>query len=177
MKLQVKGSLQVYIMMKDNKAKGVVFKDTEELVRPARSVLTLKPLPSIDPKDKGKGVLEEPEPAKKMTRSRFKDSQLNKRTLEEIQALYIKKQEIAANFIPIGYEEDERLIQKMNKKAAGVHVEKVLKEPDSTKVEVKQEAAEQGTRKTYGKVLKMKARKKARKPTHAEKNKQMKEAQ
>ncbi|GJY72616.1 ribonuclease H-like domain-containing protein [Tanacetum coccineum] len=44
------------VMIKDNKAKGVVFKDTKELVRPTRSVLTLKPLPSIDPKDKGKGV-------------------------------------------------------------------------------------------------------------------------
>ncbi|GJS96153.1 hypothetical protein Tco_0803121 [Tanacetum coccineum] len=54
------------VKMKDNKAKGVVFKDTKELVRPKRSVLTLKPLPSIDPKDKGKGVLEEPEPPKKM---------------------------------------------------------------------------------------------------------------
>ncbi|GJQ99907.1 ribonuclease H-like domain, gag-pre-integrase domain protein [Tanacetum coccineum] len=233
------------VKMKDNKAKCVVFKYTKELVRPARSVLTLKPLPSIDPKDKGKGVLEEPEPAKKMTRSdfdavqvardakvarqidadhelavrltheeqekytvddrakllaefierrkkqlaeeraaairnkpltrtqlrslmmtylkhtcRFKHSQLNKRTLEEIQAIYIKERERAANFVPIGYEEDERLIQKMNKKAVGVHVEKVLEEPDSTKVEVKQEAVEQGTRKTPGKVLKMKARKK-----------------
>ncbi|GJV96500.1 hypothetical protein Tco_1548077 [Tanacetum coccineum] len=188
------------VKMKDNKAKGVVFKDTEELVRPARSVLTLKPLPSIDLNDKG--VLEEPEPAKKMTRSdfdaaqvardaevarqrkkqlaeeraaairnkpptrtqlrslmmtylkhtgRFKHSQLNKRTLEEIQAIYIKEQERAANFVPIGSEEDERLIQKMNKKAVGVHVEKVFEEPDSTKVEVKQEAAEQGTRKTPGK--------------------------
>ncbi|GJV38782.1 hypothetical protein Tco_1417222 [Tanacetum coccineum] len=253
--------------MKDNKAKGVVFKDTEELVRPERSVLTLKPLPSIDPKDKGKGVLEEPEPAKKMTRSdfdaaqvardaevarqlevelqaevererqreeqasmdyianlydeekytvderakllaefferrkkqlaeeraaairnkpptrtqlrslmmtylkhtgRFKHSQLNKRTLEEIQALYIKEQERAANFVPIGSEEDERLIQKMNKKAAGVHVEEVLKEPDSTRVEVKLEAAEQGTKKTPGKTVKMKARKKGRKQTHVD---------
>ncbi|GJU29101.1 hypothetical protein Tco_1172690 [Tanacetum coccineum] len=36
--------------------------------RPERSILTLKPLPTIDPKDKGKSVLEEPEPAKKMTR-------------------------------------------------------------------------------------------------------------
>ncbi|GKA22325.1 hypothetical protein Tco_0708287 [Tanacetum coccineum] len=267
------------VKMKDNKAKGVVFKDTKELVRPARSVLTLKPLSSIDPKDKGKGVLEEPKPAKKMTRSdfdaaqvtrdvevarqlevelqakvererqreeqasmdyianlydevqaridadhelvvrltheeqekytvderaklltefferrkkqlveekaatirnkppirtqlrslmmiylkhtgRFKHSQLNKRTLEEIQALYIKEQERAANFMPIGSEEDERLIQKMNKKAASVHVKKVLEEPDNTKVEVKQEAVEQGTRKTPSKVLKMKARKK-----------------
>ncbi|GJT48801.1 hypothetical protein Tco_0974958 [Tanacetum coccineum] len=56
----------------------------------------------------------------------------------------------------------------MNKKAASVHVEKVLEEPDSTKVEVKQEEAEQGTEKTPGKVLKIKARKKARKPTHAD---------
>ncbi|GJY89598.1 ribonuclease H-like domain-containing protein [Tanacetum coccineum] len=91
---------------------------------------------------------------------RFKHSQLNKRTLEEIQAIYIKEQERAANFVPIGSEKDERLIQKMNKKEVGVHVEKVLEEPNSTRVEVKQEAAEQGTRKTPGKVLKMKARKK-----------------
>ncbi|GKD66800.1 hypothetical protein Tco_1308908 [Tanacetum coccineum] len=69
--------------------------------------------------------------------------------------------------MPIGSEEDERLIQKMNKKAAGVCGERVLIVPDSTKVEVKPEAAEQGTIKTPGKVLKMKARKKARKPTHA----------
>ncbi|GKB26459.1 hypothetical protein Tco_0865860 [Tanacetum coccineum] len=273
--------------MKDNKAKGVVFKDTEELVRPKRSVLTLKPLLSINPKYKGKGVLEEPEPAKKITRSdfdaaqvakdvevarqlevelqaevererhreeqvymdyianlydevqaridaghelavrltheeqekyivderakllaefferrkkqlaeeraaairnkpltrtqlrslmmtylkhtgRFKHSQLNKRTLEEIQALYIKERERAANFVPIGSEEDEGLIQKMNKKAANVHVEEVLKEPDSTKVKVKLEEAEQGTKKTPGKTVKMKARKKARKQTHAD---------
>ncbi|GJR59422.1 hypothetical protein Tco_1501584 [Tanacetum coccineum] len=241
--------------MKDNKAKGVVFKDIKELVRPARSVLTLKPLPSIDLKDKGKGVLEEPEPAKKMTRSDFDAAQVardaevarqlevelqgevkrerqreeqasidyianlydevqeridvdhelavrlnheehekytvderakllaefferrKKQLVEEravairnkpptrtklrkIQALYIKEQERTVNFVPIGSEEDERLIQKMNKKAASVHVEKVLEESDSTKVDVKQEVAEQGTRKTPGKVLKMKARKK-----------------
>ncbi|GJY85791.1 hypothetical protein Tco_0499817 [Tanacetum coccineum] len=91
---------------------------------------------------------------------RFKHSQLNKRTLEEIQALYIKEQERAAKFVPIRSEEDERLIQKMNKMVDDVHVEKVLEEPDSTKVEVKQEVAEQGTKKTPGKVLKMKARKK-----------------
>ncbi|GJT48800.1 hypothetical protein Tco_0974957 [Tanacetum coccineum] len=64
------------VKMKDNKAKGVVFKDTKELVRPVRSVLTLKPLLSIDPKDKGKGFLEEPKPAKKMTRSDFDAAQV-----------------------------------------------------------------------------------------------------
>ncbi|GJU29294.1 putative ribonuclease H-like domain-containing protein [Tanacetum coccineum] len=45
------------------KQKGVEIKDAEDLDRPratsTRSVLTLKPLPKIDPKDKGKKVLEE----------------------------------------------------------------------------------------------------------------------
>ncbi|GKE26935.1 hypothetical protein Tco_1442319 [Tanacetum coccineum] len=279
---------QTLIKMKEEKSKekGVAFKDVEDSSRPVRSITTLKPLPSINPKDKGKGVLEEPELAKKLTRSdfdaaqvardaevarqlevelqvevererqrekqasmdyianlydevqagidvdhelavrltqeeqekytmderakllaefferrknqlaeeraaairnkpptrtqlrslmmtylkhtgRFKHSQLNKRTLEEIQALYIKEQERAANFVPIGSEEDERLIQKMNKKAAGIHVEEVLKEFDSTKVKVKLEEAKQGTKKTPGKTVKMKARKKTRKQTHA----------
>ncbi|GJX43841.1 hypothetical protein Tco_0260517 [Tanacetum coccineum] len=59
--------------MKEEKAKekGVSIKDIEDSSRPARSILTLKPLPTIDPKDKGKSVLEEPEPAKNMTRSDF----------------------------------------------------------------------------------------------------------
>ncbi|GJU52932.1 putative ribonuclease H-like domain-containing protein [Tanacetum coccineum] len=70
---------------------------------------------------------------------RYKHAQLNKKTLEEIQALYIKEQERAADFVPIGSEKDERMIEKMNKKAAGVDEEEVLEEPDSTKVEVKQE--------------------------------------
>ncbi|GKC21591.1 putative ribonuclease H-like domain-containing protein, partial [Tanacetum coccineum] len=36
-----------------------------------------------------------------------------------------------ADFVPIGSEEDERLIQKMNKKVAGVHEEKGSEEPDN----------------------------------------------
>nr|GEY03235.1 hypothetical protein [Tanacetum cinerariifolium] len=47
------------IKLKDDKAKGVAFKDSESTYKHARSILTLKPLPTIDPKDKGKGVLEE----------------------------------------------------------------------------------------------------------------------
>ncbi|GKF35506.1 hypothetical protein Tco_0112264, partial [Tanacetum coccineum] len=52
------------VSMSQNKAKqkGVEIKDAEDLDRPmatsTRSVLTLKPLPKIDPKDKGKKVLE-----------------------------------------------------------------------------------------------------------------------
>ncbi|GJR05130.1 hypothetical protein Tco_0528114 [Tanacetum coccineum] len=69
---------QTLIKMKEEKAKekGVSIKDIEDSSRPARSILTLKPLATIDPKDKGKSVLEEPEPAKKMTRSDFDAAQI-----------------------------------------------------------------------------------------------------
>ncbi|GJT55576.1 retrovirus-related pol polyprotein from transposon TNT 1-94 [Tanacetum coccineum] len=69
---------QTLIKMKEEKAKekGVSIKDIEDSSRPARSILTLKPLLTIDPKYKGKSVLEEPEPAKKMTRSDFDDAQI-----------------------------------------------------------------------------------------------------
>ncbi|GJY43827.1 retrovirus-related pol polyprotein from transposon TNT 1-94 [Tanacetum coccineum] len=45
--------------------------------RPARSILTLKPLPTIDPKDKGKGVLKE-SPVKKFKRSDLDAAQIAK---------------------------------------------------------------------------------------------------
>ncbi|GJZ65309.1 hypothetical protein Tco_0622005 [Tanacetum coccineum] len=176
-------------------------------------ILTLKPLPAIDPKDKGKGVLKE-SPVKKVKRSdldaaqiakdakiarlvhkkelaemkrekeerqrqdqasvdyiaslydelqakmdaseerkkllaeeraaavrnkpptrtqlrslmmtylkhtgKYRHSQLNKKTFEDIQALYIKEQERDADFVPIGSERDEKMIDKMNKKVAGI---------------------------------------------------------
>ncbi|GJT46347.1 putative ribonuclease H-like domain-containing protein, partial [Tanacetum coccineum] len=205
---------QTLIKMKQEKAKekGVLIKDVDDSSRPARSILTLKPLPIIDPKDKGKGVLKE-SPVKKVKRSdldaaqiakdaeiarlvhekelaemerereerqrqdqasvdyivslydevqakmdvskerkkllaeeradavrnkpptrtqlrslmmtylkhtsKYRHNQLNKKTFEEIQALYIKKQERDAYFVPIGSERDEKMIDKMNKKAAG----------------------------------------------------------
>ncbi|GJU22260.1 hypothetical protein Tco_1155602 [Tanacetum coccineum] len=50
------------------KEKGVEFKDVEETERPrptsTRSLLTLKPLPKIDPKDKGKKKIEEEDESK-----------------------------------------------------------------------------------------------------------------
>ncbi|GJY43840.1 hypothetical protein Tco_0432053 [Tanacetum coccineum] len=54
---------QTLIKMKEEKAKekGVAFKYVEDSSRPVRSITTLKPLPSIDPKDKGKGILVEEE--------------------------------------------------------------------------------------------------------------------
>ncbi|GJQ96195.1 putative ribonuclease H-like domain-containing protein [Tanacetum coccineum] len=263
------------------KLKGVEIKEMKDVERPARSVFTLKPLPTINPKDKGKCVLEEPEPAKKMTKGdfdaaqiardkeiarqlevewqvevekerqrgeqaslnyianmydevqvridadhelavrwtqeeqekynvderakllvecfenrkkqlakeraaairnkpptrfqlrilmmtylkhtgRYKHAQLNKKTLEEIQVLYIKEQEIIAGFVPIGSERDERMIEKMNKKAASVDEEEVLEEPDSTKVEVKKKGHKESTKKRPGRRLKMKVTKKSK---------------
>ncbi|GJV14209.1 hypothetical protein Tco_1359532 [Tanacetum coccineum] len=60
---------QTLIKMKEQKAKekGVAITDVEDsstTVRPVRSITTLQPLPTIDPKDKGKGVLVEEEPVK-----------------------------------------------------------------------------------------------------------------
>nr|GEU39419.1 hypothetical protein [Tanacetum cinerariifolium] len=54
---------QTLIKMKSEKAKkkGVAFRDVEEPPRLTRSTTTLQPLPTIDLKDKGKGVLVEEE--------------------------------------------------------------------------------------------------------------------
>nr|GEV27539.1 xylulose kinase-1 [Tanacetum cinerariifolium] len=60
------------------KEKEVSIKDIKDFSRPARSILTLKPLPTIDLKDKGKGVLEEPKPTKKRTRSDLDVAQIAK---------------------------------------------------------------------------------------------------
>ncbi|GJV90166.1 hypothetical protein Tco_1537979 [Tanacetum coccineum] len=207
---------QTLIKMKEEKAKekGVSIKDVDDSSRPARSILTLKPLPTIDPKDKGKGVLKE-SPVKKVKRSDLDAAQIAKdaeiarlvhekelaemeREREErqrqdqasvdyiaslydevqakmdaseelaarlqngrdrdIQALYIKEQERDADFVPIRSERDE----KMNKKVVGMDDEEVPEEPESTKVEVKQEGREENIRKRSGRRLKMKATKKSK---------------
>ncbi|GJW42607.1 hypothetical protein Tco_0071406 [Tanacetum coccineum] len=58
---------QTLIKMKEEKAKekGVAIKDVEDFSRPIRSITILQPLPTIDPKDKGKGILQETEPMEK----------------------------------------------------------------------------------------------------------------
>ncbi|GJV72713.1 putative ribonuclease H-like domain-containing protein [Tanacetum coccineum] len=79
--------------MKEEKAKekGVAFKDVEDSSRPARSVLTLKPLPSIDPKDKGKGILVEEEPVK----IKRKDQGIDQIERDEELAQKLHKEELA----------------------------------------------------------------------------------
>ncbi|GJT28825.1 hypothetical protein Tco_0909100 [Tanacetum coccineum] len=56
---------------------------------------------------------------------KYRHNQLNKKTFEEIQALYIKEQERDADFVPIGSERDEKMIDKMNKKEAGMDEEEI----------------------------------------------------
>nr|GEU78478.1 putative ribonuclease H-like domain-containing protein [Tanacetum cinerariifolium] len=112
----------------------------EDSSRPARSILTLKPLPTINPKDKGKGVLEEPEPAKKMT-IRIKADELFAAKLqqEEREEYTIEEKEFDDDI-----SEEYGWLQTLSAK---VDKENVLEEPDSTKIEVKQEGDEESIRK------------------------------
>ncbi|GJU62160.1 hypothetical protein Tco_1243995 [Tanacetum coccineum] len=62
------------------KEKGVELKDVEETERPrptlTRSLLTLKPLPKIDPKDKGKKKIEEEDESEEIPKAEKKFKQL-----------------------------------------------------------------------------------------------------
>ncbi|GKE86947.1 hypothetical protein Tco_1560689 [Tanacetum coccineum] len=82
---------QTLIKMKEEKAKekGVSIKDVDDSLRPERSILTLKPLPTIDPKDKGKGVLKE-SPVKKVKRSDLDAAQIAK-DVEKARLLHEKE--------------------------------------------------------------------------------------
>ncbi|GKD57425.1 hypothetical protein Tco_1290812 [Tanacetum coccineum] len=218
---------QTLIKMKEEKAKekGVSIKDVEDSSRPARSILTLKPLPTIDPKDKGKKIARQLQedlqaevererqreeeaskaaiaemydevqagidtdalaaqrsaeirsrpPTKSQLRNLmmtylknmggYKHSQLKAKSFEEIKGMYERQKKSVQDFVPIGSAKEEELIKKMNEKATDEDTsnkEKVLEEPDSTKVEVKQEGHEDSTRKRPGRRLKMKATKKSK---------------
>ncbi|GJT75161.1 hypothetical protein Tco_1041886 [Tanacetum coccineum] len=167
---------QTLIKMKEEKAKekGVAFKDVEDSSRHLRSITTLKPLPYIDPKDKGKGILVEEEP---VTIKR-KDQGIDQIKIDEELAHKLHEEELAEiariQEEKAAQEEVSRtaIMEMINEvQAAGEDTSKkkeVLKEPGSTKVEVKQKEVEKSTRKRSGTVLKMKARKKARKQTHAD---------
>nr|GEV15189.1 hypothetical protein [Tanacetum cinerariifolium] len=190
---------QTLIKMKEEKAKekGVSIKDIKDSSRPARSILTLKPLPTIDPKDKGKDVevarlvyeeeLAELErekekrqreekaskaaiakisakirsrpPTKSQLRNLmmtylkniggYKHSQLKAKSFAEMQGLYERQKRVIDDFKPMNSDD-------------AVDKEKILEEPDSTKVEVKKEGDEESIKKRPGKRLKMKATKKSK---------------
>ncbi|GKA94119.1 hypothetical protein Tco_0816105 [Tanacetum coccineum] len=88
----------------------------------------------------------------------YKHSQLKAQTSAKIQGLYERQKRVIDDFKPM--DSDDTV--KDTKEAAGVHKQKVLEEPDSTKVEVKQEGHEESIRKRPGRRLKMKATKKSK---------------
>ncbi|GJW60930.1 hypothetical protein Tco_0110265 [Tanacetum coccineum] len=92
----------------------------------------------------------------------YKHAQLNKKKFEEIQVMYEKVKGANKNFIPISSAKDEKLIEKMNKKAAGMDKEEVSEEPKSTKVKAKIEEPKENIRKRSGRRLKMKAPKRSK---------------
>ncbi|GJY20844.1 hypothetical protein Tco_0393410 [Tanacetum coccineum] len=71
---------QTLIKMKEEKAKekGVAIKDVEDSSRPIRSITTLQPLPTIDPNEKGKGILQETEPVEKTKKQVQGDAQIER---------------------------------------------------------------------------------------------------
>ncbi|GKA57657.1 hypothetical protein Tco_0756845, partial [Tanacetum coccineum] len=71
---------QTLIKMKEEKSKekGVAIKDVEDSSRPVKSITTLQPLPTIDPKDKGKGFLQETESVEKTKKKVQSDAQMER---------------------------------------------------------------------------------------------------
>ncbi|GJS69642.1 hypothetical protein Tco_0702483 [Tanacetum coccineum] len=124
--------------MKEEKAKekGVSIKDIEYSSRPARSILTLKPLPIIDPKDKGKSVLEEPKPNNE-------DDYNEANTFAKIQGLYERQKRVIDDFKPM--DSDDAV--KDSKEAAGVLKQKTdadLEEEEQLKAFLKIVPNEEG---------------------------------
>ncbi|GJU85997.1 hypothetical protein Tco_1293543 [Tanacetum coccineum] len=72
--------LLTLIKMKEEKAneKEVAIKDIEDFSRPIRSITTLQPLPTINPKDKGTGILQETEPMEKIKKKVQGDAQIER---------------------------------------------------------------------------------------------------
>ncbi|GKB81468.1 putative ribonuclease H-like domain-containing protein, partial [Tanacetum coccineum] len=177
------------VMLSDKiKLKGVEIKEIKDTDGPVRSILTLKPLLTIDPKDKDEQLQAELERervaeeeatnaalireydeiqarinADSIVATRIQEEEREKFIMEErakflhdtiaAQRKFLAEQRAAAirnkpptksqqkksiqDFVPIESAEDERLIEKMNKKEAGddtLKKEKVLKEPNNTKI-------------------------------------------
>ncbi|GKB28909.1 hypothetical protein Tco_0868310 [Tanacetum coccineum] len=119
---------QTLVKMRSEKAKekGVAFRDVEETPRLPRSTTTLQPLPTIDPKDKGKGCTVEEEPENKKNESKRR----------------MKEQKRINDFKPMDSEEDGS-----NTKKAGKRIKRIAdstskqKSPKKSKVIKEQESA------------------------------------
>nr|GEW75230.1 putative ribonuclease H-like domain-containing protein [Tanacetum cinerariifolium] len=151
---------QTLIKMKEEKAKekGVSFKDIKDSLRPARSILTLKPLPTIDLKDKGKDVEvtrlvyeEELAELERETKKRQREEEASKAAIakmyDEVQAgieadeLWLQTLSAKGKYIcriQGLYERQKRVIDDFKPMDSDdvVDKEKVLEEPGSTMVEM-----------------------------------------
>nr|GEW08036.1 hypothetical protein [Tanacetum cinerariifolium] len=152
---------QTLIKMKEEKAKekGLSINDIEDSSRPTRSILTLKPLLTINPKAKELTELE------REKEKRQREEEASKAAIaemyDEVQAGIEADALLAAK---IQQEEREEVIDDFKPMDSddAVEKEKVLEKPDNTKIEVKQEGDEENIRKRPGRRLKMKATKKSK---------------
>ncbi|GJV99889.1 hypothetical protein Tco_1555141 [Tanacetum coccineum] len=110
---------QTLVKMRSEKGKekGVAFRDVEETHILTRSTITLQPLPTFDPKDKGKGVLVEEEPEKPEKLAELDKAQKEKQKQEKATnaALAEEFDEIQA-MIDANYELVTRMTQEEQEK-------------------------------------------------------------
>ena len=72
---------------------------------------------------------------------------MNKKTLEEVHALYLRELKSRESFVAIGSEEDERAIKRINERAAGIRKRKAEDEANITKEEIPDESAKKKSKK------------------------------
>ncbi|GKC69153.1 hypothetical protein Tco_1115036, partial [Tanacetum coccineum] len=106
------------------KGKGVTFSDVEEY---ARSTTIL---PTIDPKDKGKGIMQEPEkPPKNLKKAQIQmDEELSMRLFEKEQAQFEREQRIARERAAEQEAKDVALIEQMEDIQARMDADELLAE-------------------------------------------------
>ncbi|GJT67535.1 putative ribonuclease H-like domain-containing protein [Tanacetum coccineum] len=139
------------------KEKGVELKDVENIERPrptsTRSLLTLKPLPKIDPKDKGKKKIEEDESDTESedineSKKKFKMLAHDEEIARKLKEGFLQNKELLPSKTNLLQElssgEDERKIKEMNKGASDPDKKKkFVKEDVLTKVPAEPNVAEQ----------------------------------
>nr|GEV11592.1 retrovirus-related Pol polyprotein from transposon TNT 1-94 [Tanacetum cinerariifolium] len=144
---------QTLIKMKEEKAKekGVSIKDIEDSSRPASSILTLTPLPTIDPKDKGKDA----EVARLLYEDELAELEREKEKRE-------REEEASKAAIAEMYDEVQAGIEADALFAAKLQQEEREEYTIQERVKVKQEGNKESIKKRPGRRLKMKATKKSK---------------
>ncbi|GJW92813.1 hypothetical protein Tco_0172485 [Tanacetum coccineum] len=117
---------QTLVKMRSEKAKEkrVAFRDVEESAR------STKILPTIDPKDKGKGIMQEPEkPPKNPIKAQIqRDAEIAQRLFEEEQAQFEREQRIARERAAKQEAKDAALIEQIEDVQARMDADVLLAE-------------------------------------------------